>query len=81
MKFNRTIGIDELDIRDGKYVRDMKPILIWEVSKNGKSLVIKFKPGMGDFGSGNDVTVRINGSAFTTNPEQTYVFALSTDRL
>jgi hypothetical protein len=43
--------------------------MTWHVSPDGKQLIIKFKPGMGDFGTGNWVTVQIDCSAFTDSCE------------
>jgi hypothetical protein len=42
----------------------------WSVDRSGKQLVIKFKPGMGDFGTGNTVQVQIDRSAFVAAPLQ-----------
>lgn len=76
-----SVAEDRISITDAKYDRNLKPIMTWSVSDKGKRLTIEFKPGMGDFGTGNAVTVRIDGTAFRSNPIQTYVFAISTDRL
>jgi hypothetical protein len=51
-------------IREGKHGHDLKGIMNWSVDRIGRKLVIKFKPGMGDFGTGNTVEVQIDRSAF-----------------
>ena len=54
---------DEIEIVESKYGRDIKALMTWSVSPDRKTLSIRFKPGMGDFGSGNAVTVRLRKSA------------------
>ncbi len=64
-RFRQTINPDQIVIREAKHDYDLRDIMAWHVEQNGKRLVIKFKPGMGDFGSGNAVEVRVERSAFT----------------
>lgn len=40
----------------------------WTVSKDRERLTIKFKPGNGDFGTGNTVFVKIAGASFSDKP-------------
>ncbi len=81
LSFKQSIDQDDLTITDAKYARDMKPIMTWAVDNSRKRLTIIFKQGMGDFGSGDDVTVRIRGNALTGEPKQDYVFEIATDIL
>jgi hypothetical protein len=56
----------------------------WSVDRNGKKLVIKFKPGMGDFGTGNTVEVQIDRSAFrlpVPSPDNRFDWLIGTDPL
>lgn len=80
LSFNKSIGSGELRITDGKHQADLKQIMTWTVSNDRKTLTITFKRKMGDFGTGDDVTVRIADSA-TSRPNQDHVFQLSTDVL
>lgn len=56
----------------------------WRVGRGGKRLVIKFKSGMGDFGSGNSVEVQIDRSAFARgveSPNSRFEWSINTDVL
>jgi len=56
----------------------------WSVDRTGKKLVIKFKPGMGDFGTGNTVEVQIDRSAFLLpmpSPDNRFDWSIGTDPL
>jgi hypothetical protein len=81
LTFEESIGEKELSIRDGKYTREMKGIMTWIVDKSGKKLIIKFKKGMGGFGSGNEVTEVIEPSAFLGEENETFVASIPTDPL
>ena len=81
LTFNKSIDENELTIRESKHQADLKSIMSWTVDDNGKKLTIEFKRGAGDFGTGDDATVIIRGSAFVSNPEQDYMFQISTDIL
>jgi hypothetical protein len=75
------IGPEDLSVVDEKYGRESKALMVWDVSAGGRVLTIRFKPGMGDFGSGNAVTVSLRPSAFqgTSAPAATVRFHISTD--
>lgn len=62
-RFKPTIAPGELRIIEGKHDRDITDMMQWSISDGGARLTILFKPGMGDFGSGNTVTVRVTQSA------------------
>jgi len=66
--FNPKITSEQLSITDSKYGRDLKDLLDWEVDRVGKLLTIRFKPGSGDFRTGNVVTVSVQTSAFSRPP-------------
>ena len=63
--FQPEISNDQIIIQEGKYSRDLRSIMQWSVSKDRKCLRIRFKPGCGDFGSGNAITVLVDRSAIT----------------
>jgi hypothetical protein len=81
LTFKRTIDDDEITVVDSKYNRDMKDIMTWSVDKLGKRLIIKFRVGMGDFGTGNQVTVTIRNHAFAGEPMQNFTGSIPTDPL
>ena len=67
--FKKTISRKQVDVSEAKHGRSLTDMMTWHVSPDGKQLIIKFKPGMGDFGTGNWVTVQIDCSAFTESCE------------
>ena len=66
LRFKRSIAAHQIKISEAKHGSDLREIMTWQVDQNGRRLVIRFKPGMGDFGSGNRVEVKIGRSAFVT---------------
>ena len=83
-RFNKSISEEQIKIHDAKYGRELKGIMTWRVEQAGKRLIIEFKAGMGDFGSGNRVEVRIDRSAFVkpiTSPNNRFEWAIDTDVL
>ena len=62
-RFKKKISPEQIEIIEGKHGHDLKDTMIWSVQQAGKRLTIKFKLGMGEFGSGNRVEVRIRRSA------------------
>lgn len=83
-RFRRVIRPDQIVIREGKYGRDLRGIMIWSVDRSGKQLVLKFKAGMGDFGTGNLVEVQIDRSAFSSpprSPDNRFDWSIGTDLL
>ena len=63
-RFKKIINQEQLEIREAKHNRDLRETMTWRVQQTGKTLIIKFKPGKGDFGTGNRVEIRIYRSAF-----------------
>jgi hypothetical protein len=59
-QFNPVVKEDQISIIESKYRGEMKGIMVWSVDADGRTLRVVFKAGTGDFGSGNDVTVRID---------------------
>lgn len=77
--FYETIARHEISVVEGKHRRELKGMMTWRVSRSGKILTIRFKPGRGDFGSGNSVTVTIKSSALTGFPQDPIQLSISTD--
>lgn len=65
LRFKPNVGRDEIEIQEAKHGNDFRDSMTWRVDEGGRRLVIKFKPGLGDFGSGDNITIRVHGSAFT----------------
>lgn len=81
-RFRQTINPNQIVIREAKHDHDLRSTMTWYVGQNGKRLVIKFKPGMGDFGSGNRVEVQVDRSAFVGQIESSndrYDWSIDTD--
>ena len=81
LTLKKSIDQDELSIIEAKYLKDLKDIMTWSVDKTRKKLVIIFKQGYGDFGTGNSVTLTIKDWAFVTSPKVTIAFSIPTDPL
>jgi hypothetical protein len=79
MRFSRSFSDGTFTATDAKYGRDLKPLLSWIIDKTRKRLTIMFRKG--DFGSGNVLTLRIAGSAFESDPDQSFDFTIPTDPL
>ena len=62
-RFKPTIARGELHVAEEKHGSDITEMMQWSTSDDGARLSIRFKPGMGDFGSGNTITVRVARSA------------------
>lgn len=84
MRFKRSVAADQIRITEGKYGRDLRAGMSWRVTSNRKRLIIRFKPGLGDFGTGNSVHVEIEPSAFVEpihTGNQKFSWSISTDVL
>lgn len=84
MRFKRSVAADQIRIIEGKYGRDLSALMSLRVTPDGKRLVIRFKPGLGDFGTGNVVQVEIERSAFVAPIQSVnlkFSWSISTDIL
>ena len=63
LRFRPEVRRDQIAILDGKRSLDLRRLMRWTVTPDGKCLQIRFKPGMGDFGTGNGVTIHVQKSA------------------
>ena len=64
LAFRPTIEPAQLAIRDDKHDRELRDAMRWAVDGAGKQLTIQWRPGKGDFGTGNGIRVCVEGSAF-----------------
>jgi hypothetical protein len=84
LRFLRRPRSAELTVTDGKHGANLRDIMTWAVDRQGAGLVVRFRPGMGDFGTGNTVTVTVaqavlrGGSQFA--PESCS-WTIATDRM
>jgi hypothetical protein len=82
-RFRHVIRPEQIVIREAKHGHDLRGIMSWRVEQRGKKLVIKFKPGMGDFGSGNSVEVKVDRSGFAEveSSNERFEWSINTDVL
>ena len=81
MKFKKRVRIDRILMNDRRG-NDLRRLMTWCVERDGERLVIKFKPGMGDFGAGNSVAINIDRSEFVEpidSHANYFTWAISTD--
>jgi len=80
LTFRDTISADALVITEAKHHGDLRELMTWRVGGSGKHLLIQFKPGMGDFGSGNEITVVLDEAAFQPpTRDRKVIFTMTTD--
>ena len=63
-RLKKEITAAQIKITESKHGHDLREIMDWRVNRDGKQIVIRFKPGKGGFGSGNSVEIEIDRSAF-----------------
>jgi len=68
-RFKTIVSPQQLKIYEAKHGSSLQKLMTWRVSDNGRRLTIKFKPGTGDFGSGNSAEVTLYESAFIEPPK------------
>jgi hypothetical protein len=81
--FKPKISSAQLSVTDGKYGRDLRDSLTWQVDLGGKRLTIRFKSGRGDFGSGNFLSISVHTTAFARAPgvDGVVTWSITTDPL
>jgi hypothetical protein len=67
--FNKRVRRNQLKIFESKHGANLLNLMTWRTSRDGKQLTIKFKPGMGDFGTGNPAEITLYKSAFSLPPK------------
>jgi hypothetical protein len=68
-RFKSKISSQQLKIYEAKHGSSLQKLMIWRVSGNGRRLTLRFKPGTGDFGSGNSAEVTLYKTAFIEPPK------------
>ena len=61
--FEYTALPSSIKIVENKHGKDITGLFDLALNDNGSSIILKLKPGSGDFGTGNSVTVTIDRSA------------------
>jgi hypothetical protein len=82
MRFRRNIRSEHIRITEAKHGHELKELMRWRVSPDARLLLIEFKPGKGDFGSGNEVTVEIDRAAFAfagDSSDRIFRWSIATD--
>jgi hypothetical protein len=68
-RFKPKISPYQLKIYEAKHGTSLLRLMTWRVSRDRKELVIKFKRGRGDFGTGNQAEITLYKTVFTTPPK------------
>ncbi|MDG6999877.1 MAG: hypothetical protein JRN15_12260 [Nitrososphaerota archaeon] len=79
LHFKDSLAASQLAITEAKHSSDLRSLMVWRVGKSRRTLTVEFKPGMGDFGSGNYMTIRIDSSGIVGSPKSGLQFSISTD--
>lgn len=75
-QFKKRISAQQLKIFEAKHGANLLKLMTWGVSRDGKRLTIKFKPGTGDFGTGNRVEITLYKTAFIVPPKDFPEYAI-----
>ena len=68
-RFRKRISPQQLKVSEAKHGYNLIDLMKWRVSQGGRRLTIKFKPGTGDFGTGNQAEVTLFKTAFAQPPK------------
>jgi hypothetical protein len=81
-QIKKRISPQQLKIIEAKHGTNLLNLMTWRVSRDGKRLTIRFKPGGGDFGTGNRAEITLYKTAFMVPPKDFpdyAIFVLRTD--
>jgi hypothetical protein len=67
--FKTRVLPSQLQVFEAKHGANLLNLMTWHTSRDRKQLTIKFKPGTGDFGSGNKAEITLYKTAFTLPPK------------
>ena len=68
-QFKPRISPQQLKIFEAKHGHSLLRLMTWQVSAGGKRLTITFRPGTGDFGTGNRAEITLYKTAFIVPPK------------
>jgi hypothetical protein len=81
LTFPSKLDPSAIDISEAKHNRNVKDLMEWSVDPERKRLTIQFRPGAGDFGSGNRVEVKIRREVFQPGSQGALIWVVETDPL
>ena len=61
------VNPQQVSIVEAKHSRELRDLMDFRLKERGKELIIIFKPGNGDFGSGNSVHIEIKPGTLLSN--------------
>ena len=67
--FKKRVQPNQLKVFEAKHGANLLNLMTWRTSRDRKKLTIKFKPGTGDFGTGNRIAITLYKTAFTLPPK------------
>ena len=67
--FKKRIQPNQLKVFEAKHGANLLNLMTWRTSPDRKQLTIEFKPGTGDFGTGNKAAITLYKTAFTLPPK------------
>ncbi|MDQ3755356.1 MAG: hypothetical protein M3371_11575 [Acidobacteriota bacterium] len=82
LKLRPVIKPEQISAVEAKHGHELQEMMTWRGERGERQLVIKFKPGMGDFGSENSVDIRLSRTAFVGKarvPVDGVVWRIGTD--
>jgi len=68
-QFKKRISPHQIKIFEAKHGTNLLNLMTWRVSREGRRLTIKFKPGSGDFGTGNRAEITLYRTTFVVPPK------------
>ena len=75
-QFKKRLAPDQLKVFEAKHGHNLTSLMTWRISHDRKRLTIKFKPGAGDFGTGNKAEITLYRTAFTIPPKNFSDYAI-----
>jgi hypothetical protein len=81
LTFPITLEASALEITEAKHSSHLNGLMQWKVDPTQKRLTIRFRPGMGDFGTGNRVEIRIKRGTLEPGSPGVLIWVIETDPL
>jgi hypothetical protein len=81
LTFPTTLEASDIDITEAKHSSRLNDLMQWKVDSSRKRLTVKFRPGMGDFGTGNRIEIRIKRQALDPTSKGALIWVIETDPL
>jgi hypothetical protein len=68
-QFKKRVRPNQLKIFEAKHGANLIDLMTWRTSRDRKQLTIKFRPGTGDFGTGNQAEITLYRAVFASPPK------------